>query len=190
MLKQLFISKVRIKMLRQFLFNQDEELHVRGLVRLLDEEINAIRRELQNLEDAKILISQKRGNKLFYFLNKENQYVNELTRLFYIDRKDVQLIHKILSPEERIKTVVITENYLKKDYEHDYDIDLLILTEANVNDIMNLLKTLEEKLDRELRITVLKPSDIEFHHKKRDDFLLNILKRDKIIIIGDQSDLI
>lgn len=190
MLKQLFISKVRVKMLKQFLFNQNEEYHVRGLVRILDEEINAVRRELQNLEASELLISKKRGNKLFYFLNDKSPYLNILRDLFYIDRKDVTDIHKILSSDDRIQTAVITENYLKNGYQNDYDIDMLILTESNVNDIVGLLKSVEEKVGKELRITVLKPSDIEFHHKKRDDFLLNILRGDKIIIIGDQSNLI
>ncbi len=190
MLKHLFISKVRIKMLKQFLFNPEEEFHVRGLVRLLDEEINAIRRELQNLEESKILVSQKRGNKLFYFLNKKCPYLNELASLFFIDRQDVKIIHKILSSDNKIKTVVVTESYLKDKYENEYDIDLLILTERNVNEIVNTVKSIEEKLDKELRVTVLKPADIEFHHKKRDEFLLNILRKNKIVIIGSSNDLI
>lgn len=190
MLKQLFISKVRVKMLKQFLFNSDEEYHVRGLVRILDEEINAVRRELQNLEEAGILLSQKKGNKLFYYINDKSPYINQLRKLFYIDRPDVRQITKVLSSEDRIQTAVVTENYLKNEYERDYDIDLLILTEASVNEVVDLIKTIEEKVDRELRVTVLKPSDIEFHHKKRDEFLLNILREDKIIIIGDHSNLI
>ena len=190
MLKQLFISKVRVKMLQQFLFNKDDEYHVRGLVRILDEEINAVRRELQNLEDAGILTSQKRGNKLFYFLNKNCPLLNELTHLFYIDRDDIRQIHKILSAEDAIQTVVITENYLKNRYENEYDIDMLVLTEASTNQLVDLFRTIEQKIEKELRLTILKPSDIEFHHKKRDDFLLNILRNDKIVIIGDETSLI
>ena len=52
MLKNLFISKVRISILTVFLSNINTPYHVRGLVRMLDEEINAVRRELINLENA------------------------------------------------------------------------------------------------------------------------------------------
>ena len=59
MLKKLFISKVRISILEVFLSNLDAAHHVRELVRILDEEINAVRRELMNLESAGLLKSKK-----------------------------------------------------------------------------------------------------------------------------------
>jgi len=72
MLKKLFISKVRISILEVFLSNLDAAHHVRELVRILDEEINAVRRELMNLESAGLLKSKKEGNKVVYRVNKDN----------------------------------------------------------------------------------------------------------------------
>ena len=78
MLKNIFISKVRVRILKQYMFHPFDGYHVRGLVRLLDEEINAIRRELLNLKEAGILISHKDGNKLVYELNPECTISNDL----------------------------------------------------------------------------------------------------------------
>ena len=50
MLKKLFISKVRIRILEQYMLDMNAAFHVRGLVRTLEEEINAVRRELLNLQ--------------------------------------------------------------------------------------------------------------------------------------------
>jgi hypothetical protein len=50
MLKALFSSKARIKLLTAFLLNPDEEYFIRELTRKLDEQINSIRRELDNLK--------------------------------------------------------------------------------------------------------------------------------------------
>ena len=190
MLSKLFISKVRIKMLNQFLMDPQQEYHVRGLVRILEEEINAVRRELQNLESAGILISKRKGNKLFYQLDENCRYVVDLTRLMYQVRDHVVAIHTAVSRVSNIQMALITGNYLKNSYDHDYDIDMLILGEVDVNELTVAIKKIEEKLGKELRVTVLHQKDLEFSYKKRDDFLLNILRGDKIFLIGSDKDLI
>ncbi len=177
-------------MLTQFLFNQDEEYHVRGLVRIMDEEINAIRRELQNLKEAGILISQKKGNKLFYKVDPNFMMIDELTKLLYKDRDDVRVIYKELRKVEGITTAALTINYLSGKHENDKDIDLLLLGTADVNSVQGALKNIEKALERELKVALLKNEDIEFQHKKRDEFLLNILRKDKIMLIGSDKDLI
>ena len=68
MLKKLFISKVRISILGVYLSDLDTSHHVRELVRILDEEINAVRRELMNLEKAGILKSREVNTSYVKFL--------------------------------------------------------------------------------------------------------------------------
>ena len=99
MLKNLFISKVRISILTVFLSNINTPYHVRGLVRMLDEEINAVRRELINLENAGILKSKKEGNKLVCRVNKECPIIWELRSIFY---KESDLGKAIIS---KVKTI-------------------------------------------------------------------------------------
>ena len=51
MLRDLIVSKVRIKLLQTFLGNPKEIFYVRQLVRAVGEEINAVRRELARMEN-------------------------------------------------------------------------------------------------------------------------------------------
>lgn len=189
MLHKLFISKVRVKMLEQFLFNEGQEFHVRGLVRIMDEEINAVRRELQNLEEAGILISQKKGNKLFYRIDNSFNMLEELRSMLYKDRSDFVMINDAIKKIVGIKIALLTQNYITNSYENDIDIDLLLVGDFNVNEVTAVLKKLEKELDRVLRVTAMKQKDLEFHQKKRDLFLLNILQNDKIFLIGSNKDL-
>ncbi len=96
MLKNLFISKVRISILDVYMSNVDAAYHVRALVRLLDEEINAIRRELINLEKAGILKSKKEGNKVVYRVNKQCPILWDLRAIFYKESKDGKAILNLL----------------------------------------------------------------------------------------------
>ncbi len=48
-LKALFSSQTRVKLLSTFLLHPEQEYFIRELTRLLNEQINSIRRELENL---------------------------------------------------------------------------------------------------------------------------------------------
>ena len=64
MLKNLFVSEVRLKILELLLLNPSEEnLHVRAIVRKVDAEINAVRRELNNLTKIGLLDKRQSSNK-------------------------------------------------------------------------------------------------------------------------------
>jgi len=78
MLEKLFGSKTRVLLLRLFLNNSDKHYYVRELARNLELHLNAVRRELENLEEIGILTStdqadeesEESGNKKYYRLNK------------------------------------------------------------------------------------------------------------------------
>ena len=54
-LNDIITSRVRIKLLELYFANPTEMYHVRGVVREVKEEINAVRRELTRMESAGIL---------------------------------------------------------------------------------------------------------------------------------------
>ena len=83
MLKSLFVSKVRIKVLAKYMEDVNKSYHVRGLVRELGEEINAVRRELLSLKKAGLLESHKEGNKIMYTINKQCPILWELRSMFF-----------------------------------------------------------------------------------------------------------
>ncbi|MCB9790967.1 hypothetical protein H6764_03025 [Candidatus Nomurabacteria bacterium] len=176
-------------MLKQYLFNPGTEYHVRGLVREMKEEINAVRRELGNLEEAGILKSQKRGNKLVYSLDPSCPILNELTSMLYKDRDDIKEIMKTLRKIQVIGLAVLTKNYLTGEYPNSYDIDLLLVGDIEPEAVLHDFKKLEEKLEKSLRYSLMKKSDLEFQLKKRDVFIQNILQNDHIILKGSEKDL-
>ena len=69
MLERLFTSRTRVKLLELFILHPEEEIHVRGICRRTGLNINAVRRELANLEGIGLLISRRRGNARFYTVN-------------------------------------------------------------------------------------------------------------------------
>src|SRR5690349_4299495 len=80
-LSDFMLSKVRVKLIELFFSNPSEMWYVRELTRLIDEEINAIRRELARMIDTGLLQSETRGNRLYYHLNPHYEFFQELLTL-------------------------------------------------------------------------------------------------------------
>ncbi len=71
MIDALFGSKTRVKLLHLFLNNPGKAFYVREITRLIDEQINSVRRELSNLLSVGVITSTTADNKLFYEVNQQ-----------------------------------------------------------------------------------------------------------------------
>lgn len=164
--------------------------HVRGLVRLLDEEINAVRRELLNLQDAGILKSQKDGNKLVYKIDKKCPILLELRSMFFKESEVGTKIMDVITSLEGVSLVVLTESFLKKKYENSTDVDFLFIGNMKVRDLTTGMSSIEKELGRDIRFSAITKEDFNFARKKQEPFLMNIIEKDKIIMFGQLSDLL
>lgn len=190
MLKSLFISKVRVSILETYLLDMKASFHIRELVRVLDEEINAVRRELMNLEEAGILKSRKDGNKLVYTINSKCPILPELRSLFFKQSPIGKKITKLGENIDGIKLIILTDSYIKETYEHKTDVDLLFIGDMKIRDLSTAVSEIEQEMEREIRFSAIKKEDYEFARKKKEPFLMNILEKDKIIMFGELSDLL
>ncbi|KKS14279.1 MAG: Transcriptional regulator, partial [Candidatus Daviesbacteria bacterium GW2011_GWB1_41_5] len=80
-MEELFVSRVRVKLLKLFLASHEPLLHVREIVRRCSEEINAVRRELSRMEKFGIVASEWRANKRLYHFRKDYLFYKELLSL-------------------------------------------------------------------------------------------------------------
>ena len=189
MLERLFISKVRLKILKQYLLNTDKEYHIRQLVRLLSEEINAVRRELKNLEAFGLLKSKRQTNKIVYSLNPTSPFIYELKSMILKDSDELKLIAKVLGAINNIDFAVITEAYIKKKYSCDSDLDLLIVGKPDINKLTKEMNSVEKEISRELKMAVLTKEDFEFRKKRREKLILDVIEKDKIVLLGSPNNI-
>jgi hypothetical protein len=169
--------------------NPEVDHHVRGLVRLLDEEINAVRRELKNLQEAGILVSEPMGNRVVYRINKYCPIIPELTSLFRKDTDTAKQILRVCKMFPEVTIAILTSNFIQNKYDNDYDLDVLFVGEPDMQAFANEMLIVERELRRQMRYTVMPSADFDFRKKKRDTFLVNILKNDRIVLLGNDKDL-
>lgn len=190
MLQDIVVSKVRVKLLELFLSNPTELYHVRGLVRKTIEEINAVRRELANLSKTGFLKSEHRGNRLYYWVNTNYSLYHELMAIV---AKETGLGGQIIKNKNRIGRVtfcLFSSKFVKKSERKEDEVDILLVGDVVMPELAVLVKAEEEKRGGELNYTVMTEEEFSFRKKRRDPFLLGILSHGKIMIIGDEEDLL
>jgi hypothetical protein len=185
----LFISKVRIKILKLFFLHPDVPYHIRGVVREISEEINAVRRELLRLEYIKLLKSERKGNRLYFTLQDNFPFYNELLSIVY---KTFGLGGEIIRCQKElgdIKFGLLTKAYTKGIKMTSSDVDLILVGQVNIPALTAAVQRAERQTGREINYTVLKDSEFILRKKRRDTFVLGMLQGSKVMLIGDEDDL-
>lgn len=187
-LNYLFISKVRIKSLKYFIFNPDIPIHLRGLVREMKEEINAVRRELGRLEEVNFIHSEVRGNRKYFILNRNYIFMDELTGMFHKSFGLGGLILKSLPDLGDVQFAVLTGSFINFTPPNPNIIDLVLIGTIDVPAVTQLVQEAEHKLNREINYTVLKTSEFILKKKRRDAFIMQLMQTNKIMLVGNQDD--
>lgn len=190
-LADIITSKVRIKILELFLSDLGEMYHVRGIARETKEEINAVRRELERLEKAGILKKEPRGNRLYYWLRKEYPFFGDLLSIV---AKTGGLGASIIENKNKIgrmSFVMFSGRFVRrKSGKKEDEVDILVVGEVVLPELANVIRVEESKRNKEINYTVMSREEFEFRKKRRDPFLLSILSGSRVMIIGDEEDLV
>jgi len=173
MLKRLFTSNTRIKLLSLFLLNPNKEFFVRELTRLLDEQINSIRRELENLKKLGLLKSRAKNRKKFYFINPSFKLFKELELIFKKCHNEGDEISRKISRCGEIDLIALTGIFINR--ASTSPIDILIVGEVDRDKLENFLQN-EMNFERPVRYSVMGKEDFLYRWRFHDKFLHDIIK--------------
>ncbi len=190
-LSDIITSKVRIKILELFFSDLSEMYHVRGIVRAVKEEINAVRRELDRLEKAGILKKEARGNRLYYWTRTDYEFFGDLLSTV---AKTTGLGADIIANKKKvgkISFIMFSGKFVRrKDRKRDDEVDILVVGDIVLPELANLIRAEESKRGKEINYTVMSREEFDFRKKRRDPFLLGILSRSRTMVVGDEENLV
>lgn len=190
MLGDIFISKVRVKVLQLFFGNVGQIFHVREIVRRVEEEINAVRRELARMEKAGIVTSEWRANRRYYAVRTDYIFWQDLLSMV---TKTCGLggdIVKNKSKLGKVKFAMISGNFVRGAEPGSSEVDLLVVGNIIMPQIAAIVKDEEARREREINYTVMAEEEFVFRKRRRDPFLLGILERPRIMLIGDEAEML
>lgn len=179
-LNAILTSKTRCKLICLFFGNPKELFYVRQLVRLSGEEINSVRRELANLKRANILLSENRGNRLYYTTNSHHHLFNSLLLLAY---RNSELAIKL----DKAKLLLVSFHFLLWEKAQPDSIDLIIVGDLPIREVENTIHAEEKLRNQEINYMVMDQSELKLRQNKRDPFIVDFFLSSPLVIIGNPA---
>jgi len=191
MLEDIIISRVRVKILTLFLTHPGTIFHVRDIVRRVDEEINAVRRELAHMEGAGMVSKEQRANRLFYSFRKDYPLYFELLGLVGKTSGLGADIIKMRAKLGKLKFVMVSGRYIRgRETKSSTDVDLLVVGNVVLPELSQIIKAEEARRGREINYTVMTEEEFAFRKTRRDPFVLSVIGGSRVMVVGDEEELV
>lgn len=190
MLQHIIPSKARRKILEFFFHHPDENYYLRRIVREIDEEVNAVKRELDILTEEKLLTRERRLNKVFYTLHKTYQFYDEFMRIFSKTSYLAQAIYKSGSKVGKVKFIAISTKFPKNIPIKEDEIYVLFVGVIVVPEVEGIMKDAEKMFGRSINYTVMTEDECTFRKKNNDPFIWRFLKQPKVMLVGSEEELL
>jgi len=193
MLAKLFGSVARVKILKLFLLNPDTSFYIRQVSRHLNLQLNAVRRELENLLTIGLLTSHQgdedaeggRTDRKYYQVNKDFVLFSEIRELIIkaqilCEREFTEKLRKL----GQIKLLILSGLFLN---DKEAQVDMLIVGEFSKDKVAKLVKELEGELVSEVNYAVLTEEEFRYRRQVTDVFLYAVLEGQKIVVIDEKG---
>ena len=187
-LDSLFGSKTRVKLLSLFYNNPDRPYYVREITRKVNEQINSVRRELQNLLNIGIVQSVNQSNRLYYEVDPSFKFHNELMSMFQKipakskemkETKEEDQILKKIQKAGNVKLLFLSGAFVRGSMQNT---DVFIVGDMNKARLVQIIESLEQEMNRELNYSSLRVEDFDYRRNLNDRYVLDMLDARKIVL--------
>lgn len=185
----IFKSKTRRALFLLFFTDPESKYYLRELERMLRIPVSMIRKELIRLEKEGSFLSEKKGNLVFYYLNKSYPLFDELKSIVFKTIGVAGLLKETLKKIKGIDVAFIYGSFAKDEARVNSDIDLFIIGKINEDELIKECRKLEGALKREINYSLYARADFEKKKREKDSFITDLLENPKIFLIGDKNEL-
>lgn len=186
-IEKLFGSKTRAKLLELFFANTTKSFYVREITRVIEEQINSVRRELMNLESIGIIRSETFDNKVYYSANMKHPFAHAFQEMFgrkgtngvsaaptqvQVTRRPTNTWEEYIRPVAKyLRAMVLTNRVPGQD-----GIDLLIIGDDRTKKLTRWAEVVEKKQGKPLDYVILARDDYLYRRNVKDRFVMDILE--------------
>ena len=94
-----------------------------------------------------------------------------------------------LSRLKGVKTAFIYGSYARGSEKEDSNINLMVIGQANITELNDMVMGLEEKLKRDIDYLVFDEQEYRKRKEMKDHFIRELLKGKKIFLVGKEDEL-
>lgn len=192
MIDSLFGSKTRVKLLHLFLNNPEKSFYVREITRMIDEQINSVRRELANMVSVGIVQQDAIDNKLYYSVNEDYPYIKPLAAIFSDKNTEggmgaaSSVSWKDSLGRMRGLRLAIISGKLVVGSSSAVDL-LLVGDDMSAVTIKNLVKKIEKDRKIEINYAVISYDDFYYRMSVKDRFIMDIIRSKYSVLVDTEN---
>lgn len=193
MIDALFGSKTRVKLLHLFLNNPGKSFYVREITRLIDEQINSVRRELSNMLSVGIILSDSADNKLYYTANQKYEHFEPMRQIFAdaSHKRDGKKLDKDkftwradLDKLPGLRLALAAGVLVRGSAS---PVDLLLVGSTPREKMESFIKKVEKAEGREIHYTVMSYDDFYYRLSVRDKFVSEIVNGTCSVLVDTEQ---
>jgi predicted nucleotidyltransferase len=186
----LFPLHYRGRALALLLLQPQRRIHLREIARLTSTVAGTMGKELDRLYKAGLLEKHRVGNQTQFCANVQHPVFVDLTSLL---RKTIGLADVLvlaLSPvAERIQVAFVFGSAGRSGEVAHSDVDVMLIGDIGFSEAIDLLFEAQTQLGREINPKVFGVNEWRAKIGEPSSFVLDVLAKPKIFLIGSQSDL-
>jgi predicted nucleotidyltransferase len=183
-------GKVRQAVLALFYTHPDETFYVRQVIRKVGVGQGVVQRELVALARVGILKKTTRGRETYYQANPDCSVFGELKSLMTKTAGVAEVVAEAIAAlHDRIAIAFIYGSQAGGNVKAQSDIDLMIIGDTAFTEVVDHIAGIEQKLGREVNPTVYAIDEFKKKIAAKNHFILSVLKKPKIFLIGDEREL-
>jgi DNA-binding transcriptional ArsR family regulator len=192
-LVKLFGSRSRVKLLEKLVIEDvvsrsNTGFFIRELCRDVDEQINAVRRELMNLEALGILKSYEQNKKKYYQMDHTSPIYNELREMFLKAYDVMGPIKNFFKGRKTLDLVTISQGILDFRNETTNNIvDIFIIGELDKIEFNNFLE--KTFFGKKVKYAIMTLEDFTNRLEYNDKLVLSILAQKGNIFLRDRLEI-
>lgn len=189
-ISSVLFSEYRRRVLGLLLLHPKNQYHVREIARLTHTAPGTLNRELSKLAEAEVLIREASGRQVYYHANPDLPIFEELVSILKKTSGLVEVLANALMPfSDQIKVALVFGSVGRGTENIGSDIDVLIIGEISFSQIIAAFYSVQEMIGREINPKVFKLEEWKKLVIKKDPFVQEILKNQKLFIIGKADEL-
>ena len=178
-LEKLFGSKTRAKLLSLFFSNPSKSYYVREITRVIEEQINSVRRELNNLNSLGLVKIENYENRVYYSANMKHPFARPMAQIFSSKIESVQEVAVKQNPwEEYIRPVnnLLDALLVTNRLPGQEGIDMLIVGDDRTHKLSRWAELVEKRQGKPLNYVIFSKDDYYYRKSLRDRFITDIFK--------------
>ncbi|MBN2859695.1 MAG: nucleotidyltransferase domain-containing protein [Sphaerochaetaceae bacterium] len=189
MLKQLFGSGTRARVIGWLFMHPDEAYYVRQLSEILEVDPTNLSKELDKLYQLGILSRKISGNQKHYSANQESPIYSELRNIVIKTSAVADRLGLLLkSIRDKIEIAFIYGSFASGSFSKSSDLDLLVVGDIDYLELVALVRKFSREIGREANISCF--TGREFIEKlKEKGFIWRISQGKKLFVIGGDDEL-